>query len=225
MSFHTKKNPTAGLATFSFNDDTDTGIDSDAANQLDFMTGGTVRAKVNASGLSVDTINEYTANAGVTLDSVLLKDGGATMTGNLTLTGALVPAGSYRPVQYYKASIDSSIAGTTTAGGVFRFVNPFSSTSSAALVLGVYVHLGTAASSATATIDIGTATASSVSGDNLIDGIALTGAGVFNNVASSGTNGTAIGRTLASNGWITGTVATGNISNVVGNVYFSFIPQ
>jgi hypothetical protein len=36
-------------------------------------------------GLNVDTINEITSANGVTIDSVLLKDGGATLTGNLVV--------------------------------------------------------------------------------------------------------------------------------------------
>lgn len=219
MSAHTTKNTTSGKATWSFYGDDDTGIDSDAANQIDLMTGGTVRAKVTSSGLSVDTINEYTSGSGVTADGVLLKDGGVSLTGALAQS-----SGSYRTPQVYKASIVSSIAGATTAGGVFKFANPASSASTSVMILKVNVNLGTACSSAAGTIDIGTASASNASADNLIDGLALSTAGFFDNVASSGTNGTTVGRILTSGAWITGTVKTGNISDAVGDVYVTYVP-
>jgi hypothetical protein len=56
-----------------------------------------------ASGIQTDTVTEKTADTGVTLDSVLLKDGGATfvaavamtgLTSNLTVGGASIPQNS-----------------------------------------------------------------------------------------------------------------------------------
>lgn len=42
-----------------------------------------------ASSLGVDTVNEKTADAGVTIDGVALKDGGATVSGNLLMAGQM----------------------------------------------------------------------------------------------------------------------------------------
>ena len=41
-------------------------------------------------GLSVDTISELTATAGVTIDGVILKDSGATLAADLAMGGANV---------------------------------------------------------------------------------------------------------------------------------------
>lgn len=42
------------------------------------------------NSLTVDTINEHTGNAGVTVDGVVLKDGGATLTADLVMSGNII---------------------------------------------------------------------------------------------------------------------------------------
>lgn len=202
MSAHTKKNTTSGKATWSFNDDDDTGIDSDAANQLDLMVGGTV----------VQSITSGT-NA---------------ITGNLDVSGSVLSggqiyndSGSHRNVQgYYYSSVVSSIAGTTTAGGLFAASNPFGAD---VLITGLAINIGTAATSATATVDFGVGAASNTSYDNLIDGGVMTAIAVIgNDVDGQGTNGKVFQK-WASNAFITGTVATGNVSGLVATVYVTAV--
>lgn len=141
----------------------------------------------------------------------------------LTLTGALtVPStGSYRTPQTYTGALVSSIAGSTTAGGFFRASNPFGAD---VLVMNAIVNLGTAASSGTATVDFGIASASNGSSDNLFDGLTITTAGVFqNDVDFQGTNGKT-SQKWGSSQWLTGTVASGNVSAAVGSIYVTVIP-
>ena len=51
---------------------------------------GVTGATTATGGLNVDTVNEITAAGGVTIDGVLLKDGGATLTSALTGTSAIL---------------------------------------------------------------------------------------------------------------------------------------
>ena len=198
MSAHTKKNTTSGLATWSFNDDTDTGIDSDGANQLDFMVGGTVVQSVTSGTNAITGVLDVSSNV---------------------LSGGQIynDSGSHRNVQgYYYASVVSSIAGATTAGGLFAASNPFGAD---VLVTGLVINIGTAATSATATADFGVGAASNTSYDNLIDGAVLTATGLMaNDVDGQGTNGK-VYQKWASNQFITGTVASGNVTGLVATVY------
>ena len=202
MSFHTLKNPTSGKATLSFYDDDDTGLDSDAANQLDFMAGGSVIQSITASGLAVT--------------------GALDVSGNVLSGGQIYnDSGSHRNVQgYYYASVVSSIAGTTTAGGLFAASNPFGAD---VLVTGLVINIGTAATSATATADFGVGAASNTSYDNLIDGGVLTATGLIaNDVDGQGTNGK-VYQKWASNQFLTGTVASGNVTGLVATIYVTAV--
>jgi len=53
MSLHTKKALASGLADISFNDDTDTGVKSSAANTVSLMAGGSDIAVATSGGLAV----------------------------------------------------------------------------------------------------------------------------------------------------------------------------
>lgn len=197
MAARTRKSLVSGEATWSFNDDKDTGVHSSAANTVELMAGGSTPVTVTASNVDI--------------------------AGSLTVSGRIYnDAGSYRiPQTYVLSSVVSSIAATTTAGGFFAISNPFGAD---VLIQNVIVNLGTAASSATATVDIGTAAASNTSSDNLFDGLVITTAGVFqNDVDFQGTNGKT-SQKWASNGFVTGTVATGNVSAAVASVYVTAIP-
>lgn len=89
MSFHTSKNG-SGIA-FGFNGETIAGIGSSGTGVLD-LHGNTINAEGNfrADSLESDTIAEDTAGAGVTADSVKLKDGGVyTATGKSAAAGQI----------------------------------------------------------------------------------------------------------------------------------------
>lgn len=213
MSGRTKKNPTSGKATWSFNDDDDTGIDSDGANQVDVMCGGNIVGAFSTTGLTIPSG-----------DNLTLTSGDIDLVGNITLSGQVYnDQGSYRTVQgFYRSSVVSSIAGATTEGGLFALSNPFGA---AVIITGLVINVGTAATSATATADFGTAAASNSSADNLIDSCVLTATGLIaNDVDGQGTNGK-VYQKWASDAFITGTVATGNVSGLVATVYVTAIRQ
>lgn len=207
MTLHTTKNATSAKATLSFYGDDDTGVDSSAANQLELMAGGTAAATVTATGITVPGTLDVTGATSIT--------GTTTMTGTLEITGGL-----FRVPQVWKlTSVVSSIAGATTGGGFFAVSNPFGA---ACLITDISVNCGTACTSAAGTVNIGTNANSNSSADNLLDGLALSTAGIFTNYASSGTNGATI-RSWASNAFVTGTVATGDVTGAVATVYITAI--
>lgn len=202
MSAHTKKNTTSGKATWSFNDDDDTGIDSDAANQLDFMVGGSIVQSLTASGPAIT--------------------GALDVSGDITGGGQIYnDSGLFRVVQgYYRSSVVSSIAGATTAGGLLAMSNPFGAD---VFITGFLINIGTAATSATATADFGVGAASNTSYDNLVDGAVLTAIALLaNDVDGQGTNGK-VYQKWASNQFITGTVASGNVTGLVATVYVTAV--
>lgn len=64
MTIHTKKNPNAALATYSFNGDTDTGITSTAANQVDVVVGGEIVYTFNSTTLSPKLVSATAVTGG-----------------------------------------------------------------------------------------------------------------------------------------------------------------
>lgn len=225
MSGHTLKHPTSGKATFSFYGDDDTGIDSDAANQVDIMCGGSIVSTFGTTGQTIPSGINLTLTSGdltLTAGNLTLTTGNLDIAGNLTISGQVYnDTGNFRiPQAWTLTSVVSSIAGATTEGGFFAVSNPFGAS---VLIENVIFNLGTAATSGTATVDIGTATASNSSADNLFDSLAITTAGVFQNDADNqGTNGKT-SQKWASNHFVTGTVASGNVTGAVGALYFTVV--
>lgn len=208
MSLHTKSN--GATVAIGFSDDSDTGLARSAANTLGLVAGGTEVLTATASGL--------------TFTGTQAQVGNLDLTGDLTLSGQIYnDTGSYRVQQgYYRSSVVSSIAGTTTAGGLLAMSNPFGAD---VIITGFLLNIGTAATSATATADFGVGAASNTSYDNLIDGGVLTATGIVaNDVDGQGTNGK-VYQAWASNGFITGTVASGNVTGLVAKVYVTAFRQ
>lgn len=115
-----------------------------------------------------------------------------------------------------------ALAAVDTTGGVFSWQNP---EGAAIIVTRLEVDRTTAATSA-CTLDCGTtATNSTTSSDNLINGLdANATADVNSNIKNPGTNGKADQR-LASGKWVTASVQTGGASaGLVGNAYIHYIP-
>jgi hypothetical protein len=107
-------------------------------------SGGTDYAAFNPSTLAIETdkVNEFTAAAGVTIDSVLLKDGGATLTAGLTATtigGTVITAstsvstpfvaGNNIYVNSTGSTLDLRIGGTNVLSLVAAAVTPGSDNS------------------------------------------------------------------------------------------------
>jgi len=76
----------------------------------------------------------------------------------------------------------------STVGGVLQLANPLGRT---LLVESLILDITTAPTDTSAGIDAGIAANASTNGDNLIDGLVLASAGVYNNINNGGTNGKA----------------------------------
>ena len=121
----------------------------DALSEV-LATGNTTGANniIVTAGQSIttDTINETTAAAGVTIDSVLLKDGGITATGGGSLTGTWTDLGSVTTVDINGGTVDGvTIGGASAGAGTFTTLN---ATGGGALT-GTWTDLG-----AVTTVDI-----------------------------------------------------------------------
>jgi len=110
-------NGTAAAPGITFVGDTDTGIYLGGNNILDFSVAGARVLDLRTGAVQVpagvvlrtDTITEITASAGITADSVLLKDGGVSNTGGTTFAGF-----------YFDAAQNNITAGT---GGAISVAN------------------------------------------------------------------------------------------------------
>lgn len=67
------------------------------------------------------------------------------------------------------------------------------------------------------TVDVGVA-AAATSNDSLIDGLSIATAGLYDNLKNPGTNGKA-SQKLTSSQYVTGTVASGTVTGLVGKAY------
>jgi hypothetical protein len=113
----------------------------------------------------------------------------------------------------------AALAAADTAGGLLSWQNP---ESGAIEVIGLDLDITTPSSGA-CTGDFGaTPTSGTTSSDNLIDGLSLAAAGLFNNVEDKGTNGKSKQR-LAAGKWLTGSVASGASAGLVGTAYIRYM--
>lgn len=112
-----------------------------------------------------------------------------------------------------------AVAAVDTAGGFFSWANDEGAD---IMVKGIYLDITTQSTGA-CTVDIGTtATSATTLSDNLIDGLSIATAGLYNNTEDKGINGKSKQR-LASAKWVTGSVASGASAGVVGNVYIEYM--
>jgi len=120
----------------------------------------------------------------------------------------------------------AEVALTAGAANAFAFAwqNP---ESAAILITRVIVDLTTAGGTATAVLDVGTAADATTHSDNLIDGVDLNAAAIYDNVlaADAGTHGKP-SQKLDENGgttdYITGQILTEAASALVGNAYIFY---
>jgi len=111
--------------------------------------------------------------------------------------------------------VKKALNAVDTAGGVFNHTFGV-----AVIVSRVIVDI-TTASTGSCTINIGTAATATTSGDNLINALSVAATGIFDNINNAGTNGRARQK-LSSTEFVTGSVASGASSGLVGNAYIEF---
>lgn len=130
---------------------------------------------------------------------------------------------SFKLQQYNSITKVLTINAVDTGGGLFAFQNPHSS---AIFVSRVILNVTTEATSG-CTADIGVAADATTLSDTLMDAVNV-GAAVINadNIQNSGSSGHAVGRKVdakgGSNDYITGSVASGASSGIVGQVTIEY---
>jgi hypothetical protein len=111
-----------------------------------------------------------------------------------------------------------SLAAVDTGGGVCAWQNP---ESGAIVVTGVELDVTTQSTGA-CTVDVGTtATSATTLSDNLIDGLSVATAGLYNNDEDKGANGKSKQR-LASGKWVTASVASGASAGLAGTALIHY---
>jgi hypothetical protein len=153
---------------------------------------------------------------------VQLADGSAALRSDrgsvdqLRVGGAAFGGNSYRGVVVVRVPLNAG----DTAGGVFAWRAP---TTTDVIVGRVTVDV-TAPSTGACSVDIGaTAVSAATASDNLIDGLSVAAAGVFDNQTDKGANG-ASRRRLNAGEWVTGSVASGASAGLEGYAYIHYVP-
>lgn len=99
-----------------------TGASEDFDFSIRLMAGGAAVAEVakftSSGALNINTINEYTAASGVTIDGVLLKDNGITATGGGSLTGTWSNLGTVTTIDLNGGTIDGTVIGGSSAAAI-----------------------------------------------------------------------------------------------------------
>jgi hypothetical protein len=112
-----------------------------------------------------------------------------------------------------------NLAAVDAAGGVFSWANP----EAVPIIVERVIVDVTTQSAAACTVDIGTTAASATTlSDNLIDGASVAAAGLLDNIDDTGTNGKAKQK-VAVGKWVTGSVASGASSGLVGVAYIHYV--
>lgn len=134
----------------------------------------------------------------------------------LRVGGVASGGNSYRGVVVVRVPLNDD----DDAGGLFAWRAPMGSD----VIVGRLDIDVTAPPAGACTANIGTTDVSAVTAsDNLIDGLSVAAAGVFDNHTDKGTNG-ASRRRLGAGEWVTGSVATGTAEGIEGFAYVHYVP-
>jgi len=124
-------------------------------------------------------------------------------------------AGSNRAVKVAKVALGAA----DTGGGVLAWANPESDS----ILIQRIIFDVTTKSAEACTLDVGTtATGATTSSDNLMDGINVATAGVFDNITNKGDNGKSLQK-LAAGKWVTASKASGAAEGLAGFAYIEYV--
>lgn len=159
-------------------------------------------------------------DAGASAANFLLTSGAATLLTSTTtqlnqITDAFGTVNFHRGLKCARVAL----AAVDSGGGILSWQNP---EAGAILVERILLDVTTQSSGA-CTADFGmTATNGTTSADNLIDDLSLATAGLYDNFEDQGTNGTSRQK-VAAGKWVTGSVASGASSGLVGFAYIFYV--
>jgi len=152
-------------------------------------TGGTNIVVTSGDSITTNTISETTSASGVTVDSLLIKDGGITAAGTSTFAGQTISnLGTVTTANIDGGTIDGTTIGGASAGA------------------GTFTNL----TATSADINGGTIDGATIGGSSA-------GAGTFTTLAATSINSTPIGNSSASTGAFTTLTATSLNSTAIGN--------
>ena len=179
-------------------------------------TGNTTFTLTNAEMGQATTVT--IPDPGASAAKAVLTSGTATMLTSSTTAMQQVFT-SFGTVSFDRSVKVARVALSNSGTGVFSWANP---EAGSILIHRVLVDV-TTDSSASVTMDVGTtATSSSTSSDNLLDGLDIdAAAGLFDNITEKGSNGKSRQK-LATGKWVTGT-ASGTPTSLVGYAYIYYI--
>tara|TARA_R110001599_G_scaffold309549_3_gene516534 strand:- start:161 stop:2350 length:2190 start_codon:yes stop_codon:yes gene_type:complete len=152
-------------------------------------TSGTNIVVTSGDSITTNTISETTSASGVTVDSLLIKDGGITAAGTSTFAGQTISnLGTVTTANIDGGTIDGTTIGGASAGA------------------GTFTNL----TATSADINGGTIDGATIGGSSA-------GAGTFTTLAATSINSTPIGNSSASTGAFTTLTATSLNSTAIGN--------
>ena len=162
------------------------------------ITSQAIGDKALKSTCADDTSIEVSSSTG----QLQLKDAGTSKANGLQRAQSSKYAGFW---------IKGALVASDSAGGVFAEENTYGSD----LVVTRALLAVTTQSSGACTLDVGVAADGTTLDDDIIDGLSVAAAGVFDNITDNGTNGKSRQK-WASGQFLTGSVASGASSGLVG---------
>jgi len=124
-------------------------------------------------------------------------------------------AGADRAIKVAKVALGVA----DTGGGVLAWANP----ETTSILIQRVIFDVTTKSTGACTLDVGTtATSATTSSDNLMDGIDVATAGVFDNITNKGESGKSLQK-LASGKWVTASKASGSAAGLAGFAYIEYV--
>jgi hypothetical protein len=122
-------------------------------------------------------------------------------------------AGADRAIKVAKVALGAK----DTGGGVLAWASPDD------ILIQRIIFDVTTESTGACTLDVGTtATGATTSSDNLMDGINVATAGVFDNITNKGESGKSLQK-LAKGKWVTASKATGSAAGLAGFAYIEYV--
>ena len=182
-------------------------------------TGGTNLVVTAGDTLSANTVSETTSASGVTVDSLLIKDGGITAAGTSTFAGQTITnLGAVTTADINGGTIDGATIGGSSAGaGTFTNLTATSADINGGTIDGATIGGSSAGAGTFTTLTATTLTAASADiNGGTIDGATIggasAGAGTFTTLTATSLNSTPVGNSSASTGAFTTLTASTNLN-------------
>jgi hypothetical protein len=102
---------TALLPAYTFELDSNTGFYRVGSGSIGYSSDGVEKIRLSSTGLSTDTINEFTATAGVAIDNLTVKDGSIYTGTYMTGTSIVKSRSASADINLFSTYVDASVMG------------------------------------------------------------------------------------------------------------------